>query len=120
MVKLKIGETVYGLRMDMYAMEQIEDEFGSIKDMFENVQGGSAKTVRILFRILANSQLSFEGKEENITGDELKHLKVPTIKNVGNAIRAAIEEGMKSETTGGAEADDEVYDVYLNEIEEKN
>lgn len=120
MVKLKVGETVYGLRMDMYAMEQIEDEFGSIKEMFAKVQGGSARTVRSLFRILANSQLSFEGKEETVTGDELKHLKVPAVTGVGNAIRAAIEEGMKSETTGGAEADDEVYDVYLNEIEEKN
>jgi hypothetical protein len=27
---------------------------------------------------------------------------------------------MKSETTEGNDADDEVYDVYLNELESKN
>ena len=120
MIKLKIGENEYGLRMDMYAMEMIEDEFGSMKDMFDKIQSGSSKAIRQLFRILANAALSYECKEETVTGDELKTLRVSAIAGVGNAIRAAVEEGMKSETTDGAEADDEVFDVYLSEIEEKN
>ena len=120
MIKLKVGDVEYGLRMDMYAMELIEDEFGGMKEMFEKVQAGGSKTVRALFRILANAQLSFEGKEETVTGDELKHLKVAAMAGVGKAIRAAVEEGMKSETTDGEEADDEVFDVYLSEIEAKN
>ena len=120
MIKLRIGETEYGLRMDMYAMEMIEDEFGGMKEMFERVNKGGAKTVRTLFRILANAQLGYEGKEETVTGDELKHLKVAVMAAVGKAIRAAVEEGMKSETVEGEEADDEVFDVYLSEIEQKN
>ena len=120
MVKLKIGEQEYGLRMDMYAMEMVEDEFGSMNDMFEKIRSGGAKVVRALFRILANAELAFEGKEETVTGDELKRLRVSAIAGIGNAINAAIKEGMKSETTDGAEADDEVFDVYLNEIEQKN
>ena len=120
MVKLKIKENEYGLRLDMYAMEMIEDEFGSMKEMFDRIQNGSTKPVRALFRILANAQLSYEGKEETVTGDELKHLKPAALNGVSNAIRAAVEEGMKSETTDGEEADDDVYDVYLNEIEQKN
>ena len=120
MIKLKIGKTEYGLRMDMYAMEQIEDTFGSMKDMFEKMQSGGSRAVRDLFRIMANAQLSYEGKEETVTGDELKHLKVSAIAGIGNAVRAAIEEGMKSETVEGEEADDEVFDVYLSEIEQKN
>jgi len=120
MVKLKIGEHEYGLRMDMYAMEGIEEEFGSMKDMFTSIQDGGSKAIRKLFRILANAQLAYEGKEETVTGDELKRLRVAALAGIGNAIRAAVEEGMKSETTDGAEADDEVFDVYLNEIESKN
>ena len=120
MVKLKIGETEYPLRMDMYAMEMIEDEFGSMKEMFDKIQEGSSKTIRKLFRILANAALSYEGKEETVTGDELKRLRIAAVSGVSNAIRAAVEEGMKSETTDGAEADDEVFDVYLSEIETKN
>ena len=120
MVKLRIGETEYGLRMDMYAMEQIEEEFGGMKEMFERIQNGGSKTMRRLFTILANAQLAYEGKEETVTGDELKRLRVAALAGIGNAIRAAVEEGMKSETNEGDVADDEVYDVYLSEIEAKN
>ena len=120
MVKLKIGNKEYGLRLDMYAMELIEEEFGSMKDMFAKIQEGGSKAVRALFRILANAELAYEGKEETVTGDELKRLKVSAMTGLGAAIRAAVEEGMKSETTDGAEADDEVFDVYLSEIESKN
>ena len=120
MVKLKVGETEYGLRMDMYAMEQIEDEFGSMREMFEKFREGGSKAVRTLFKILANAQLAYEGEEETVTGDELKHLKVTAMNGLGSAIRAAVEEGMRSETTDGAEADDEIFDVYLREIEEND
>ena len=120
MVKLKIGENEYGLRMDMYAMEMIEDEFGGMKEMFEKIQTGGSKSIRTIFRILANAALAYEGKEENVTGDELKRLRVAAVAGIGSAIRAAIEEGMKSETVDGEEADDEVFDVYLSEIEAKN
>lgn len=120
MVKLKVGETEYGLRMDLYALEQIEEEFGNMQEVMTKVQGGGSKAMRSLFRILANAQLSYEGKEETVTGDELKGLRVSAMVGIGHAIRAAVEEGMKSETTEGAEADDEVYDVYLSEIDAKN
>ena len=120
MVKLKIEGVEYGLRMDLYAMEMIEDEFGSMKEMLEKVQSGGTKTIRTLFRILANAQLAFEGKEETVTGKEIQRLRVAAVAGIGTAVRRAIEEGLKAETTEGAEADDEVFDVYLAEIESKN
>ena len=120
MIKLKVGDKEYGLRMDMYAMEKIEDEFGSMKEMLERINNGGTKTVLALFRILANAELAYEGKEETVTGEELKHLRVTAVAGIGKAVRAAVEEGMKSETTDGAEADDEVFDVYLSEVEAKN
>ena len=120
MIKLRVEGKEYGLRMDMYAMEMIEDEFGGMRDMLEKLREGGSKQIRALFRILANAQLAYEGKEETVTGDELKSLRVAAVSGIGKAISAAVEEGMKSETTEGEEADDEVFDVYLNEVEAKN
>lgn len=117
MVKLKVGEEMYGLRMDLYALEQIEDEFGGMKELFDLLKDGKTKTVRKIFRILANTELAYEGKEETVTGDELRHMKLAGVGQIGNAIRAAIEDGMKSETTRGEEADDDVYDCYMEELE---
>ena len=120
MVKLRIGEKEYGLRMDMYAMEMIEEEFGGMKDMLGKLNEGGSRQIRALFRILANAHLAYLGKEETVTGDELKSLRVAAVSGISQAISAAVEEGMKSETTEGAEADDEVFDVYLSEVESKN
>ena len=122
MASLEINGKNYPLRFDMYAMEQVEEEFGGIRSMFESMRGsegrqGVAKTLRTMFRILANSARNEMDLPENVTGDEIRHCSV---QKVSDAIGAAINEGMKSETTGGNEADDEVHDEYLEEIEAKN
>ena len=121
MAKVEINGKEYALRFDLYAMEQIEEEFGSVKNVFETLRGGKQlRTTRILFRILANSALSFEGKEETVTGDEIKHAGMDMITKVSEAVNRAITEGSKSETTEGNEADDEKHDIFLEEIEKKN
>lgn len=122
MAKVTVGGKEYGLRFDLYAMEQIEEEFGGVKAAFDTLREGkhNIKATRILFKILANSFLSFNGKEENVTGDEIKHCGMNTVKDVSDAVQRAIVEGSKSETTGGNEADDEVHDMFLEEIERKN
>ena len=121
MASIKIREKEYGLRFDLYAMEQIEEEFGSVKDAFDQLREGKLlKTTRILFKILANSYLSYNGEPETVTGDEIKHEGMEIVQKLSEAVKAAITEGSKSETTGGNEADDEKHDVYLEEIERKN
>lgn len=121
MASITINGKTYGLRFDLYAMEQIEEEFGSVKDMFEMLRNGrQLKATRTLFKILANSWLSCNGQEETVTGDEIKHADFGIIAKVSEAIQKAIEEGNKSETTAGNEADDEVHDMFLEEIERKN
>lgn len=111
----------YPLRFDLYAMEQIEEEFGNVKGAFDTLKDGKQiKATRILFKILANSWLSNEGEAETVTGDEIKHADIDMIKHISEAVQAAIAEGSKSETTDGNEADDEVHDIYLEEIERKN
>lgn len=118
MAKVVIDGKEYGLRFDLYAMEQIEEELGSMKAAFDALRGGKQlKTTRIMFKIMANSYLSFAGEKETITGDEIKHAGMDAIMTISDAIKKAVEEGSKSETTGGNEADDEVHDIYLEEIE---
>ena len=122
MASITINGKEYGLRFDLYAMEQIEEEFGGVKAAFDTLTEGKhqIKTTRALFRILANSYLSFTGKEETVTGNEIKHAGMDMIKEVSEAVQKAIAEGAKSETTGGNEADDDVHDIFLEEIERKN
>ena len=122
MARVKINGKEYGLRFDLYAMEQIEEEFGGVKTVFDTLKEGKhqIKTTRTLFRILANSYLSYNGQEETVTGDEVKHCGMDAIKDISDAVQKAISEGSHSETTGGNEADDEVHDMFLEEIERKN
>ena len=120
MASVTINGKKYGLRFDLYAMESIEEEFGSVKKVFETLKDGAQlKATRMLFRILANSYLSFNGEKETVTGDEIKHADMKMIREISDAVQKAIVEGSKSETTGGNEADDEVHDVFLEEIEKK-
>ena len=121
MAAIRINGKEYRLRFDLYAMEQIEEEFGSMKAVYETLNGGKqVKATRTLFRILANSWLSFHGQEETGTGEEIKHVSIGALKEVSEAIMQTVTEGNKSETTDGNEADDEVHDIFLEEIERKN
>ena len=112
----------YRLRFDLYALEQIEDEFGGLRDAFGKLSGGGGmvKAIRSLFKILANCQRSIDGMPEDVTGDEIgKHEKMSKLMEISEAIRDAIDEGLKAETVDGA-ADDEVHDGYAEEYNAKN
>ena len=89
MAKVKIGEKEYGLRFDLYSMEQIEEEFGGVQTVFNTLKEGKhqIKTTRMLFRILANSYLSYNGQEETVTGDEIKHAGMDMIRNTNKTSR---------------------------------
>ena len=116
-----LNGVTYRLRFDLYALEQIEDEFGGMREAMESLRGGKSivKAVRKMFKILANCQRSIDGIPEDVTGDEIgKHESMGKLLEVSEAIKAAINAGMKAETVDG-EADDEVHDGYAAEYEEK-
>jgi len=118
MASITINGTKYDLLFDMWALEQIEQEFGGIKKMFASLQGAEgtslSKTVSVVFRILANSARDAAGLAPIVTGDEVKHTPVGKVVAI---VKQAIEEGSKAETSGGNEADDKIHDEYLEEIE---
>ena len=119
MAKATINGVEYELRFDLDAMEQVEDTFGSLKEMFTLLREGrqQVRTVRTMFVILANSASDYAGDGRKVDEKALKHLPLEKLKELGDAIRAALEEGMHAETVDGNEADDNVHDGYLAEIE---
>ena len=119
MAKATVNGVEYELRFDLDAMEQVEDTFGSLKEMFTLLREGhqQVRTVRTMFVILANSASDYAGSDWKVDEKALKHLPLEKLKELGDAIRAALEEGMHAETVDGNEADDNVHDGYLAEIE---
>lgn len=120
MAKVTVNGREYGLRFDLDALEQVEQEYGSLKGMLEAIGEGKVGSVRKVFVIMANCQRDFEGKEMDVTEAALRHAPMRTFKLVADAIKAAMNEGMHVETANGGEADDSTHDGYLEEIEAKN
>ena len=123
MASLTVNGNEVKLRFDVYTLERIEEEFGSFSKMMDAMKDVSTKRILRVVTIMAESQLDYEGKEPKLDRKILaafRHMSVSAIKDAGDAIRAAIEEGQETETTGGGPADDETHDAFLEEIESKN
>ena len=41
MTETRIEGRVYELRFDMYAMEMVEEEFGGVRDLFQELDSGN-------------------------------------------------------------------------------
>lgn len=124
MAKIKIDGREYMLRMDIYAMEKLEKEYGDLKSALELFRKGDKKTgvIKDMFRIMANSGQHKMKQPEDVTGDELDGMTLADMNALSIALNETMEESMHAETVGGNEADDEVHDEYMEELEnrEKN
>jgi hypothetical protein len=122
--EVRINGKLYRLRFDLWALEQIEKEFGGVRGAFDAMSGngpGMMGTVRKLFAILANCQRNYDGLPEDITGDEItRHESMAKLKEISVAIRAAMKEGMRSETSDGGEASDKKKNPLDEEYNAKN
>ena len=119
--EVRINGQLYRLRFDLGALEEIEQEYGGIREAFRALQGaGMTAAVRKLFRICANCQRDYDGMPTDVTEDTIgKHTSLGKIAEISAAIQAAVEKGMESETNGG-EADDEPQDALAEEYDAKN
>jgi hypothetical protein len=120
--EVRINGQLYRLRFDLWALEQIEQEFGGIRQAFMAMDDGSmVQTVRKLFAILANCQRNYDGLPEDITGDVItRHESMAKLREISVAIRAAMTEGMRSETSDGGEASDKKKNPLDEEYNAKN
>ena len=122
MAEVIINGKRYGLRFDLGALEVVEREFGHLESVFAELKGGGSdriSTIKKMFVIMANCQREFEGKPADITEAALKHAPLAALGQLGEAITEAMKESMRVETVNG-EADDDVHDGYLEEIDAKN
>ena len=122
MTHVTINGKVYGLRFDLGALETVEQEFGDLKYVFEKLQEGEDRlgTIKRMFVIMANCQRGFDGEAEDVTVEALRHAPLSAIKQIGDATIEAVKASLRVETANGGEADDDVHDGYLEEIEAKN
>lgn len=121
MTETRIEGRAFELRFDMYAMEMVEEEFGGIRELFQELQGGKqVKALKSIFRIMGNSAHAFRGEPETVTGKEILRLTMAEMSQLTADIQAEIRKSMKKETADGNEADDEVHDLYEDEESEKN
>ena len=119
--EVRINGVMYKLRFDLGALEQFQDEYGGTKEAFMALRGaGMTKAVKTMFRICANCQRDYDGMPEDVTEDVIgKHTSLGKLREIADAIEAAMEKGMESETYGG-EADDEPQDALAAEYDAKN
>ena len=123
MAEIRIKRKTYDLRMDIHAMEQIEKEYGDLRDALRAFKKDrKVSMIKAMFRILANSGRKKAGQPEDVTGEEIDGCNLADMDRLAKALNQALEEAMHAETVGGNEADDEVHDEYLEELEqnEKN
>ena len=120
MAEIRINRKTYNLRMDIHAMEQIEKEFGDLRDALQAFRKDRKITmVKAMFRILANSGRKKAGLPEDVTGEEIDGCNLADLDQLAKALNQAMEEAMHAETIGGGEADDEPHDEYMEELEQR-
>lgn len=121
MAKIIIRGTEYNLRMTLWASEQIENEFGDLKDALRKFRKErKISMVKKMFRILANAGRKSEKRPTDVPEDVLDDCTLGDLDRVAQALREAMDETMHAETVGGNEADDEPQDALAAEYEEKN
>lgn len=121
MTETRIEGRVYELKFDLYALEQVQEEYDGLQDLFEQLGGRKqVKALKAIFRIMANSARADRGDPENVTGNEILRLTIAEMKKLTQDIQTEIQRSMKKETADGNEADDEVHDLYQDEEDEKN
>jgi len=111
----------YRLMFNLYAVEEIEDLYGGVRQAMQELQGGKQFTaLRNLFRILANAALIADDQEPTITGKEILKADLREMTELSDAVRLCFLLGRKTETEAGEAGSDERRELYDDEEDEKN
>lgn len=125
-MEITIKGKPYKVEMNLWAMEQIEEQFGGIQAMFQAISSGKRmmwSAVEIL-RILINAPIVREAVETNTKPDLLSHayiasnLRGADLEAIKGIVSATTTEGMHSRMKD-PDMDDEVHDAVLEAIEKK-
>lgn len=121
MAKITISGREYDLRMSLWASEQIEKEFGDLKDALQKFRKERKVTmVKWMFRTLANAGQKAKKLPMDVPEDVLDNCSLKDLDDVAKAMSEAMNESLHAETVGGNEADDEPEDALAAAYDEKN
>lgn len=121
MARIVIKGQEFDLRMTLWASEQIENEFGDLKEALTRFRKDrKISMVRRMFVIMANAGRKRAKQPTDVPEDILDDCTLADLDGVAVALREAMDETMHAETVGGNEADDEPEDALAAEYEEKN
>ena len=121
MAKITINGTEYDLRMSLWASEQIEKEFGDLKEALTKFRKErKISMAKQMFAILANAGRRQAKEPTDVKPEVLDDCTLADLDAIAKAMAEAMDEAMHAETVGGNEADDEPQDALAAEYEEKN
>ena len=121
MARIVIKGQEFDLRMTLWASEQIENEFGDLKEALTAFRKDrKISMVRRMFVIMANAGRKRAKQPTDVPEDILDDCTLADLDSVAVALREAMDETMHAETVGGNEADDEPEDALAAEYEAKN
>ena len=121
MAKIVIKGVEYDLWMGLWAMEQIENEYGDMKTAMQRFKKErKISMVRFMFTALANNGRKKANLPPDVTGDVLDDCNLADLDQIAQALRATMDEAAHTETVGGGEADEDGADALAGEYDEKN
>ena len=121
MAKITISGREYDLRMSLWASEQIEKEFGDLKDALQKFRKERKVTmVKWMSRTRANAGQKAKKLPMDVPEDVLDNCSLKDLDDVAKAMSEAMNESLHAETVGGNEADDEPEDALAAAYDEKN
>lgn len=122
MAKIIIRGKEYDLRITVYTMECLENEYGDMSEALKMIRGGGKrkiKDIKTIFAIMANAGLHEKELPEDVKPSAIDKCNLAELDEIAGAMARATEEAMHAETIGGNEADDDIHDEYMEELERK-
>lgn len=121
MAKITLRGKEYDLWMGLWAMEQIEAEYGDLKTALAAFrQEHKVAQIKFFFRAFANNGRKKAGQKPDVPEDVLDSCTLHDLEKISLALRESLDEAVHAETVGGGEADDEGSDALAAEYDEKN
>jgi len=121
MAKIVIRGKEYDLWLGLWAMEQIEERYGSMEEGLKKfVKEKKISEIKFFFVTLANCGRKRAKLPADLTENILDTANLADLEAIAAAMRDTLDEARRTETVGGGPADDEGEDALAAEYDAKN
>lgn len=121
MAKIVIRGKEYDLWLGLWAMEQIEERYGSMEEGLKKfIKEKKISEIKFFFVTLANCGQKRAKLPADLTEDVLDTANLADLEAIAAAMRDTLDEARRTETVGGGPADDEGEDALAAEYDAKN